>query len=126
MGPLSWITDLHIQHPGRVVGQQIIKHTMPAVLGWVLGGNTEHTNKARAPHCKVGERACQGEGVRRVQVQGYQGGVLHSVHSVLLGSLAPMRATPTHSHMLHPTTAASLLCRLVTSRATSMILSSLR
>ena len=25
LGPLSWLTDLHIPHPGRVAGQQVLK-----------------------------------------------------------------------------------------------------
>jgi len=25
LGPLSWLTDLRIPHPGRVAGQQVLK-----------------------------------------------------------------------------------------------------
>lgn len=52
MGPLSFLTDLKILHPGRVAGQFILKHTMPAVLEWVLGGNISHLEKSRVPFCR--------------------------------------------------------------------------
>jgi len=56
LGPLSFIEDYHIPHPGRVVGQAILKLTMPGVLAWVLGGNTHHLEGARNPQCRIGDK----------------------------------------------------------------------
>jgi len=56
LGPLSWLTDLHIPHPGRVAGQHVLKETMPGVLGWVLGGNTSKLTPTRPPQCRISDR----------------------------------------------------------------------
>nr|AKT95177.1 zeaxanthin epoxidase [Haematococcus lacustris] len=56
LGPLSWLTRYKIPHPGRVVGQWVMKLTMPGVLGWVLGGNTDKLEAARAPHCRLSDK----------------------------------------------------------------------
>ncbi|KAF5841514.1 hypothetical protein DUNSADRAFT_12442 [Dunaliella salina] len=56
IGALSWLEDLHIPHPGRVAGQQVLKKTMPSVLEWVLGGNTNKLTPTRAPQCRLSDR----------------------------------------------------------------------
>lgn len=57
MGPgMQWLTDLQIPHPGKVVGQAVLKATMPAVLDWVLGGNADHLSEARAASCRIGDK----------------------------------------------------------------------
>ncbi|PSC71770.1 zeaxanthin epoxidase [Micractinium conductrix] len=38
LGPLEWLTKFKIPHPGRVVGQVIMKATMPGTMGRILGG----------------------------------------------------------------------------------------
>eukprot|EP00195_Chlamydomonas_chlamydogama_P015241 CAMPEP_0202891454 /NCGR_PEP_ID=MMETSP1392-20130828/1504_1 /ASSEMBLY_ACC=CAM_ASM_000868 /TAXON_ID=225041 /ORGANISM="Chlamydomonas chlamydogama, Strain SAG 11-48b" /LENGTH=662 /DNA_ID=CAMNT_0049575203 /DNA_START=251 /DNA_END=2239 /DNA_ORIENTATION=- len=52
-GPLAALTALKIPHPGRVIGQVILKLTMPGVLSWVLGGNVQHIQKSRAAACRI-------------------------------------------------------------------------
>lgn len=49
MGPLSWIRELKILHPGRVTGQVFVKLFMPAILSWVLGGNTSNVKAEDRP-----------------------------------------------------------------------------
>jgi zeaxanthin epoxidase len=38
LGPLEWLTQFKIPHPGRVVGQIIMKATMPGTMSRILGG----------------------------------------------------------------------------------------
>jgi zeaxanthin epoxidase len=45
----KWVESLRIPHPGRVIGRLVMMMTMPLVLDWVLGGNTDHV----APNRKV-------------------------------------------------------------------------
>ncbi|KAF8060065.1 Zeaxanthin epoxidase [Scenedesmus sp. PABB004] len=56
LGPLSFIRDLHIPHPGRVVGRAVLGATMPAVLDWVLGGNNDRLAAARPSSCRIEDR----------------------------------------------------------------------
>ncbi|MEW5315554.1 MAG: hypothetical protein WDW38_006974 [Sanguina aurantia] len=57
MGPgMQWLTDLKIPHPGKVVGQVMMKATMPAVLDWVLGGNADHLSETRAAYCRLSDK----------------------------------------------------------------------
>jgi zeaxanthin epoxidase len=39
LGPLSFLKELRIPHPGRVGGRFFITIGMPTMLSWVLGGN---------------------------------------------------------------------------------------
>ena len=55
-GPLANLSKLKIPHPGRMVGQAVMKVTMPAVLGWVLGGNVDNIDKSRAAHCRIADQ----------------------------------------------------------------------
>nr|AAO48941.1 zeaxanthin epoxidase precursor [Chlamydomonas sp. W80] len=55
-GPLQQLTKLKIHHPGRVVGRLVMNLTMPQVLGWVLGGNTENLDKSRVGHCRIADQ----------------------------------------------------------------------
>lgn len=54
-GPLASLTKLKIPHPGRLVGQLVMKLTMPSVLGWVLGGNVDNIQKNRHAHCRISD-----------------------------------------------------------------------
>ena len=56
LGPLEWIKQFQIPHPGRVIGRAVLHLTMPAVLGWVLGGNNGHLARARPSACRVEDR----------------------------------------------------------------------
>ncbi|GMH35174.1 hypothetical protein BSKO_03042 [Bryopsis sp. KO-2023] len=58
LGPLSWIQDFKIPHPGRLGGQFILKYAMPAVLDWILGGNVEALKASGdfKPNCRLGDR----------------------------------------------------------------------
>lgn len=47
------VTALRIPHPGRVVGRLAMMLTMPAVLGWVLGGNVGSVE--RVGYCRLGD-----------------------------------------------------------------------
>ena len=54
LGPLSWIQDWKLPHPGRVTGQAVLTTTMPAVLAWVLGGNIGALDGAARPGaCRI-------------------------------------------------------------------------
>ncbi len=50
--PFSSLSQFKIPHPGRVAGQAVMKLTMPAVLGWVLGGNVGNIEKSRHAQCR--------------------------------------------------------------------------
>ncbi|KXZ43514.1 hypothetical protein GPECTOR_88g457 [Gonium pectorale] len=52
----KWVESLRIPHPGRVIGRLVMLLTMPAVLDWVLGGNTEHVEPNRASYCSLGDK----------------------------------------------------------------------
>eukprot|EP01018_Ginkgo_biloba_P033279 Gb_34927 [translate_table: standard] len=39
LGPLSFLTNLRIPHPGRDVGRYILQIGTPMMLRWLLGGN---------------------------------------------------------------------------------------
>jgi zeaxanthin epoxidase len=56
LGPLEWIKQFHIPHPGRVIGRLVLGATMPGVLGWVLGGNNGHLEAARPSACRMEDR----------------------------------------------------------------------
>lgn len=54
LGPLEWLTQFKIPHPGRVSGQVVLKLTMPAVLDWVLGGYQSSLESAgRLGSCRL-------------------------------------------------------------------------
>lgn len=55
-GPLANLAKLKIPHPGRMAGQIVMKLTMPAVLGWVLGGNVETIQKSRQACCRIADQ----------------------------------------------------------------------
>lgn len=56
LGPLSFIKDLKIPHPGRVGGRFFITIGMPAMLSWILGGNS-FALEGRAPYCSLEDKA---------------------------------------------------------------------
>ncbi|GFR49452.1 hypothetical protein Agub_g11512 [Astrephomene gubernaculifera] len=51
----KWVERLRIPHPGRVVGRLMMLVTMPGVLEWVLGGNTDHVAPNRTAYCSLGD-----------------------------------------------------------------------
>jgi zeaxanthin epoxidase len=61
LGPLEWIKQFHIPHPGRVIGRLVLHATMPGVLGWVLGGNNGHLEAARPSACRMEDRLKVGD-----------------------------------------------------------------
>ena len=57
LGPLEWIRQYRIPHPGRVGGQFVLKYSMPLVLEWVLGGYSGVLQGAgRAPVCRIEDK----------------------------------------------------------------------
>lgn len=52
----KWVEGLRIPHPGRVVGRLVMLLTMPSVLEWVLGGNTDHVAPHRTSYCSLGDK----------------------------------------------------------------------
>uniref|UniRef100_A0A7N0TNG8 Zeaxanthin epoxidase, chloroplastic n=1 Tax=Kalanchoe fedtschenkoi TaxID=63787 RepID=A0A7N0TNG8_KALFE len=56
LGPLSFLTELRIPHPGRVGGRVFIDIAMPAMLSWVLGGNSSNL-EGRPSCCRLSDKA---------------------------------------------------------------------
>ncbi|XP_008797271.2 zeaxanthin epoxidase, chloroplastic [Phoenix dactylifera] len=56
LGPLSFLTKFRIPHPGKVGGRFFIKLAMPAMLSWVLGGNSSKL-EGRSLSCRLSDRA---------------------------------------------------------------------
>jgi zeaxanthin epoxidase len=67
LGPLEFIKQFHIPHPGRVIGRAVLHLTMPAVLDWVLGGNNGHLARARPSACRVEDKLKVGRSEARQQ-----------------------------------------------------------
>ncbi|CAN6228330.1 unnamed protein product [Urochloa humidicola] len=55
LGPLSFLTKLRIPHPGRVGGRFFITIGMPAMLSWVLGGNSSKL-EGRPLSCRLSDK----------------------------------------------------------------------
>ncbi|KAI5079455.1 hypothetical protein GOP47_0004934 [Adiantum capillus-veneris] len=56
LGPLEFLTNLRIPHPGRVGGRFFIGIFMPIMLDWVLGGNSSKL-EGRVPSCRLTDKA---------------------------------------------------------------------
>ncbi|EPS62910.1 zeaxanthin epoxidase, chloroplastic, partial [Genlisea aurea] len=56
LGPLSFLTQFRIPHPGRVGGRLFIDIAMPLMLSWVLGGNGSNL-EGRALQCRLSDKA---------------------------------------------------------------------
>eukprot|EP00250_Pteridium_aquilinum_P002265 c12462_g1_i1 orf=172-2508(+) len=56
LGPLEFLTNLKIPHPGRVGGRFFIGIFMPLMLDWVLGGNSSKL-EGRIPSCRLTDKA---------------------------------------------------------------------
>ncbi|MCO5554398.1 hypothetical protein L7F22_007928 [Adiantum nelumboides] len=56
LGPLEFLTNLRIPHPGRVGGRFFIGIFMPMMLDWVLGGNSSKL-EGRVPSCRLTDKA---------------------------------------------------------------------
>ncbi|KAK3013490.1 hypothetical protein RJ639_010309 [Escallonia herrerae] len=50
LGPLSFLTQFRIPHPGRVGGRFFIDIGMPLMLSWVLGGNDPAAQSLKDDH----------------------------------------------------------------------------
>ncbi|XP_057768951.1 zeaxanthin epoxidase, chloroplastic [Salvia miltiorrhiza] len=56
LGPLSFLTQFRIPHPGRVGGRVFIDIGMPLMLSWVLGGNGSKL-EGRTLQCRLSDKA---------------------------------------------------------------------
>ncbi|XP_071694209.1 zeaxanthin epoxidase, chloroplastic isoform X2 [Rutidosis leptorrhynchoides] len=56
LGPLSFLTNFRIPHPGRVGGRFFIDIGMPLMLSWVLGGNGSKL-EGRSQSCRLTDKA---------------------------------------------------------------------
>lgn len=56
LGPLSFLTNFRIPHPGRVGGRFFIDIAMPVMLDWVLGGNSSKL-EGRSLSCRLSDKA---------------------------------------------------------------------
>nr|ART29442.1 chloroplast zeaxanthin epoxidase 1 [Lobosphaera incisa] len=53
----NWLQQFKVPHPGRVGGYFAMNATMPAVLSWVLGGNTRAFRTTdRLPFCRISDK----------------------------------------------------------------------
>lgn len=51
------LTKLKIPHPGRVIGQVILKLSMPGTLGGILGGfNSSLKRAGRVERCRLDDQ----------------------------------------------------------------------
>eukprot|EP00898_Chlorokybus_atmophyticus_P006791 jgi/Chlat1/7112/Chrsp57S06795 len=55
LGPLKFIQQLKIPHPGSFGGKVAMGLFMQPMLKWVLGGNNSHLLRDRAPRCSITE-----------------------------------------------------------------------
>lgn len=76
LGPLEWLKQFHIPHPGRVIGRAVLHLTMPSVLDWVLGGNNTHLARARPSACRVEDKLKVRSLLERLLFRTYVRGVL--------------------------------------------------
>ncbi|NP_001292713.1 zeaxanthin epoxidase, chloroplastic [Cucumis sativus] len=56
LGPLSFLTQFRIPHPGTLGGRFFIDLAMPLMLNWVLGGNSSKL-EGRPPACRLSDKA---------------------------------------------------------------------
>ncbi|KAK9049249.1 hypothetical protein SSX86_031784 [Deinandra increscens subsp. villosa] len=56
LGPLSFLTNFRIPHPGRVGGRFFIDIGMPLMLSWILGGNGSKL-EGRPQSCRLTDKA---------------------------------------------------------------------
>ena len=56
LGPLSFLTQFRIPHPGTFGGRFFIDLAMPLMLNWVLGGNSSKL-EGRPPACRLSDKA---------------------------------------------------------------------
>lgn len=77
----KWVENLRIPHPGRVVGRLMMMLTMPAVLDWVLGGNTEHLATNRVQYCSLGDKPKAFEESRFGEFMANDASIVYSSHA---------------------------------------------
>ncbi|KAK7386444.1 hypothetical protein VNO78_26673 [Psophocarpus tetragonolobus] len=56
LGPLEFLTNFRIPHPGRVGGRFFVDILMPFMLSWVLGGNSSKL-EGRPLSCRLSDKA---------------------------------------------------------------------
>ncbi|KAK7251049.1 hypothetical protein RIF29_33918 [Crotalaria pallida] len=56
LGPLEFLTNFRIPHPGRVGGRFFVDMLMPSMLSWVLGGNSSKL-EGRPLSCRLSDKA---------------------------------------------------------------------
>ncbi|KAK7263131.1 hypothetical protein RJT34_30716 [Clitoria ternatea] len=56
LGPLEFLTNFRIPHPGRVGGRFFVDLLMPSMLSWVLGGNSSKL-EGRPVSCRLSDKA---------------------------------------------------------------------
>ncbi|GIL83437.1 hypothetical protein Vretimale_11157 [Volvox reticuliferus] len=77
----KWVESLHIPHPGRVIGRLVMLLTMPAVLDWVLGGNTDNVAPSRVPYCALGDKPKAFEESRFGEFMTNDASIVYSSHA---------------------------------------------
>nr|AIP98334.1 ZEP [Medicago sativa] len=56
LGPLEFLTNFRIPHPGRVGGRFFVDILMPSMLSWILGGNSDKL-EGRPISCRLSDKA---------------------------------------------------------------------
>ncbi|XP_058765997.1 zeaxanthin epoxidase, chloroplastic-like [Vicia villosa] len=56
LGPLEFLTNFRIPHPGRVGGRFFVDILMPSMLNWILGGNSSKL-EGRPISCRLSDKA---------------------------------------------------------------------
>ncbi|GAU50920.1 hypothetical protein TSUD_191360, partial [Trifolium subterraneum] len=56
LGPLEFLTNFRIPHPGRVGGRFFVDILMPSMLNWILGGNSDKL-EGRPVSCRISDKA---------------------------------------------------------------------
>ncbi|CAJ2635406.1 unnamed protein product [Trifolium pratense] len=56
LGPLEFLTNFRIPHPGRVGGRFFVDILMPSMLNWILGGNSDKL-EGRPLSCRISDKA---------------------------------------------------------------------
>ncbi|GIL53123.1 hypothetical protein Vafri_8804 [Volvox africanus] len=88
----KWVESLRIPHPGRVIGRLVMLLTMPAVLDWVLGGNTDNVAPSRVPYCALGDKPKAFEESQFGEFMANDASIVYSSHADWL--LISERAAP--------------------------------
>lgn len=77
----KWVESLRIPHPGRVIGRLAMLLTMPAVLDWVLGGNTGNVAPNRTSYCSLGDKPKAFAESRFAEFMSNDASIVNSLHA---------------------------------------------